>query len=91
MSHVCGVANGLTRAIGGFALAVAFADSFAFTADICLSGKVSPNLLLITVEGILHHHVLSRAHYRELYGRDVTAARLQLRTKKHLRKVAHRQ
>lgn len=49
--------------------------------------KLDPGLLLITVEGILHHHVLSEAHYRQLYGKDLTDARLQLRTKQHLRKV----
>ena len=49
--------------------------------------KLYLGLLLITVEGILHHHVLSGAHYRELYGKDVTDARLKLRTKKHLQKV----
>jgi AcrR family transcriptional regulator len=49
--------------------------------------KLDLGLLLITVEGILHHHVLSDAHYRELYGRSVTDARLKLRTKQHLRQV----
>jgi AcrR family transcriptional regulator len=49
--------------------------------------KLDLGLLLITVEGILHHHVLSSAHYRELYGKDVTDPRLKLRTKSHLRKV----
>lgn len=49
--------------------------------------KLDVGLLFITVEGILHHHVLSTAHYRELFGRDVTDARLKLRTKQHLRQV----
>ena len=49
--------------------------------------QLDPGLMLITVEGILQHHVLSTAHYRELYGKDVTDAGLKLRTKKHLRKV----
>ncbi len=44
-------------------------------------------LLLITVEGILNNHVLARAHYRRLYGRDVTDARLKARTKAHLKTV----
>lgn len=46
--------------------------------------KLDLGLLLITVEGILHHHVLSRAHYRHLYGRDVTDSLLKQRTKEHL-------
>jgi AcrR family transcriptional regulator len=49
--------------------------------------KLDLGLLLITVEGILQHHVLSDAHYRELYGKGVSDPRLKLRTKKHLRKV----
>ena len=49
--------------------------------------KLDLGLLLITVEGILHHHVLSDAHYRDLYGKPVTDPRIKLRTKKHLRKV----
>jgi AcrR family transcriptional regulator len=42
-------------------------------------------LLLVTLEGMLHHHVLSVAHYRQLFGRDVTEPRLRARTKAHLR------
>jgi AcrR family transcriptional regulator len=49
--------------------------------------KLDLGLLLITVEGILQHHVLSATHYRELFGSDVTNPRLKLRTKQHLRKV----
>lgn len=49
--------------------------------------KLDPGLFLITVEGILNHHVLSRAHYRALYGRDVTEPRLRARTKRHLKRV----
>lgn len=49
--------------------------------------KLDLGLLLITVEGILHHHVLSAAHYRQLYGKDVTDPRLKRRTKQHLKTV----
>jgi AcrR family transcriptional regulator len=49
--------------------------------------KLDLGLLLITVEGILHHHVLSEAHYRQLYGKDVTDPRLKRRTKQHLKTV----
>ena len=49
--------------------------------------KFDLGLLLITVEGILHHHVLSRSHYRHLYGKDVTDSRLKRRTKEHLETV----
>jgi len=44
-------------------------------------------LLLITVEGILANHVLSTAHYRQLFGKDVTDPRVRARTKRHLRDV----
>jgi len=44
-------------------------------------------LLLITVEGILHNHVLAAPHYRHLYGRAVTNARLAARVKRHLTQV----
>jgi AcrR family transcriptional regulator len=46
-----------------------------------------PGLLLITVEGLLHHHVLSDAHYRQLFGRDLGDAPLRARTKRHLKSV----
>jgi len=49
--------------------------------------KLDLGLLLITVEGILHHHVLSQAHYRQLYGKDVTDPRLKRKTKQHLETV----
>jgi AcrR family transcriptional regulator len=44
-------------------------------------------LLLITVEGILANHILSTAHYRKLFGADVTDPRLRSRAKRHLRDV----
>jgi AcrR family transcriptional regulator len=44
-------------------------------------------LLLITVEGILNQHALSRSHYQQLFGRDVTEARLKAHTKRHLKQV----
>ena len=49
--------------------------------------KLDLGLLLITVEGILNNHVLARAHYRQLYGKDVTDPRLKARTKEHLKAV----
>lgn len=54
--------------------------------------KVGPahldlRLLLITIEGILANHVLSAAHYRQLFGRDVTDPRVRARAKRHLRDV----
>jgi AcrR family transcriptional regulator len=49
--------------------------------------KFDLGLLLITVEGILQHHVLSEAHYRQLYGKDVTDPQLKRRTKQHLEAV----
>jgi AcrR family transcriptional regulator len=44
-------------------------------------------LLLITVEGILHHHILSTAHYKRLFGKDLTDPRIRERTKRHLQQV----
>jgi AcrR family transcriptional regulator len=44
-------------------------------------------LLLITVEGILHHHILSTAHYKRLFGRDLSDPRIRVRTKQHLQTV----
>ncbi len=44
-------------------------------------------LLLITVEGILHNHVLAVSHYRHLCGRDVTDAAVAARVKRHLTQV----
>ena len=49
--------------------------------------KLDLGLLLITVEGILNNHVLARAHYRQLYGKDVTDPQLKARTKEHLNTV----
>jgi AcrR family transcriptional regulator len=49
--------------------------------------KLDLGLLLITVEGILHHHVLSETHYRQLFGKDLTDARLRRRTQQHLKQV----
>ena len=49
--------------------------------------KLDLGLLLITVEGILNNHVLARAHYRQLYGKDVTDPRIKARTKEHLKTV----
>lgn len=49
--------------------------------------KLDPGLFLITVEGMLNHHVLSRGHYRALYGSDVTEPQLKARTKRHLKRV----
>ncbi len=44
-------------------------------------------LLLITVEGILHHHILSTAHYKKLFGKDLSDPRIRERTKQHLQSV----
>ena len=44
-------------------------------------------LLLITVEGILHHHILSTAHYKKLFGRDLSDPRIRERTKQHLQRA----
>ena len=44
-------------------------------------------LLLITVEGILHHHILSTAHYKKLFGRDLSDPRIREHTKQHLKSV----
>ena len=44
-------------------------------------------LLLITVEGILHHHILSTAHYKKLFGRDLSDPLIRKRTKQHLQRV----
>ncbi len=49
--------------------------------------KLDVGLLLITVEGITHNHVLARGHYRTLFGRDVTDAGLKQKTKSHIRTV----
>ncbi len=49
--------------------------------------ELDVHLLLVTIEGMLHHHVLSAAHYRQLFGSDVTEPHLRARTKSHLRNV----
>jgi AcrR family transcriptional regulator len=49
--------------------------------------KYDLGLLLITVEGILHHHILSTAHYKKLFGRDLSDPRIRERTKQHLQSV----
>ncbi len=49
--------------------------------------KLDLGLLLISVEGILYNHVLARAHYRQLYGKDVTDPQIKSRTKQHLKTV----
>lgn len=49
--------------------------------------KMDLGLLLISVEGILNNHVLARAHYQELYGKDVTDPKLNRRTKEHIKTV----
>ena len=51
------------------------------------SGGLDPGLLLITVEGVLHNHVLATPHYRMLFGRDATDPRLTARVKRHLQAV----
>jgi len=52
-----------------------------------LAPGLDPGLLLITVEGILNHHVLSRTHYKELCGGDVTQPAVRRRTREHLKRV----
>ena len=44
-------------------------------------------LLLITIEGILHNHILGSPHYRHLFGRDVTDPRMAAAAKRHLTQV----
>jgi len=46
--------------------------------------QTDPRLVVMTAEGILHHHVLAAADYRQLFGRDVTEPRLRAQTKRHL-------
>jgi AcrR family transcriptional regulator len=50
-------------------------------------GGLDLGLLLITVEGVLHNHVLAAPHYRHLFGRDVTDPRVAARVKRHLQQV----
>lgn len=48
---------------------------------------LDPGLLLVTVEGVLHNHVLASHHHRQLFGRDVDDPRVAARVKKHLKQV----
>lgn len=41
-------------------------------------------LLLITIEGMLHNHVLSERRYRALFGKDLGDPKLRRRVKEHL-------
>jgi len=52
-----------------------------------ISADLDPGLLLITMEGILTHHVLSRAHYEQLCGGDVVEPALRRKTLDHLKRV----
>lgn len=53
-----------------------------------LGGRgLDPGLLLVTVEGVLHNHVLASHHYRRLFGRDASDPRIAARVKKHLQQV----
>ncbi len=45
---------------------------------------VDVRLLLITIEGVLHNHVLSGRRYRVLFGKDLTDPALRQRVKRHL-------
>ncbi len=51
------------------------------------SAQLDIGMLLITVEGMLNNHALSAAHYQELFGHDVTDARIRRRAKKHIKHV----
>jgi len=62
---------------------VRFVNAELDTHRLSASG-LDTGLLLITVEGILHNHVLAAPHYRHLYGRDVTDSVLAARVKRHL-------
>lgn len=46
-------------------------------------------LLLITIEGIAHNHILAQSQYESLFGKDVTDEALSKKTKAHLKKVIH--
>lgn len=52
-----------------------------------LGRGLDPALLLITIEGILHNHVLATPHYRLMFGRDLGDAALARRVQAHLRAV----
>ncbi len=65
---------------------VRFVNANMETHELSASG-LDTGLLLITVEGILHNHVLAAPHYRHLCGRDVTDAAVAARVKRHLTQV----
>ncbi len=65
---------------------VRFVNANIETHELSASG-LDTALLLITVEGILHNHVLAAPHYRHLCGRDVTDAAVAARVKRHLTQV----
>jgi AcrR family transcriptional regulator len=65
---------------------VRFVNANMETHQLSASG-LDIGLLLITVEGILHNHVLAAPHYRHLCGRDVTDAAVAARVKRHLTQV----
>lgn len=65
---------------------VRFIDAHIDTHQLTVSG-LDIGLLLITVEGILHNHVLAAPHYRHLCGRDVTDAAVAARVKRHVTQV----
>lgn len=44
-------------------------------------------LLLITIEGILHHHILATQSYRRLFGRDLGDPEMARAVKRHLARV----
>jgi len=44
-------------------------------------------LLLITIEGILHHHLLAAGQYRRLFGRDLGDPAVARKAKAHLAEV----
>ncbi len=44
-------------------------------------------LLLVTIEGILHNHVLSEKRYRSLFGADLASPALRSRVRRHLQEV----
>lgn len=59
----------------------------AMTSHRLVAPGLDIGLLLITLEGILHNHVLAVSHYRHLFGRDVTDPEMAARTKQHLARV----
>ncbi|MEW6271264.1 MAG: helix-turn-helix domain-containing protein [Thermodesulfobacteriota bacterium] len=65
---------------------VRFIDS-ALRRTVGARRDLDSRLLLLTIEGILHHHVVSRRRYRELLGRDLDDPRLRRAVKRHLSAV----